>query len=103
MLDVQTIFDSLAVYCPSLGHRLQFEYCRRANSGAPCRRALVCWEALFPVGKYMELVLTREEWQTIFTEPAPTRWDAILKAAAEANSVQEADSQASVNAKPPTK
>jgi hypothetical protein len=82
MIDVPTIFDTLTTRCPSLGGPVPFDYCRKLAQGLPCRRALVCWELLFPVAEYMVRVLTEEEWHRAFDSPPTPRLDVILKAAA---------------------
>lgn len=81
MKDVSTVFDQLDTRCPRLGGTVPFDYCRKAADGLPCSRSLICWEAAFPVGRYMSMVLSEEEWRTTFEQPPQLRLDKILEAA----------------------
>jgi len=81
LIDVKTIFDSLETRCPRLGGDVPFDYCRKVADGLPCGRSLICWEPRFPVGEYMESVLTGEEWRKAFENPPTNRLDTILKIA----------------------
>ena len=36
-------YDRKDRYCPMLGHRVTFAYCRAPGSDLPCRRIFDCW------------------------------------------------------------
>lgn len=81
MLDIDTIFDSLTMRCPRLGGTVNFKYCLKVNDQLPCPRSLICWEAPFPVERYMKKVLSDEEWRIVFEQPSKSRVDVLINAA----------------------
>jgi hypothetical protein len=49
--------DQEQIYCSRLGHYLQFSYCRRAEAGEPCPRAVQCWYDRPAVLEYLRATL----------------------------------------------
>ena len=91
MKDVPTALDQLEIRCPRLGGPVQFLYCRKVAEGLPCSRSLVCWEAIFPIERYMAGALDEDEWRRVFVEPSPGRLDRVLEAAHRAQRTNEDD------------
>jgi hypothetical protein len=73
-------FDGIVVRCPKLGGEVEFGYCRQVEQGLPCARALTCFQLLFPVARYFELVLKKETFQRCFSAPPEPKLDSLLKA-----------------------
>lgn len=63
-------FEKLEIRCPRLGHELTFAYCRREGGDLPCPRVIQCWEAFFPVEKYLRESLRPGDWER-FAGQAP--------------------------------
>lgn len=64
-------FDTVAGYCPMLGHELTFKYCRTMQMGLPCGRILNCWFERLPVQQFVGDHYTPEEQAKFFEPPKP--------------------------------
>jgi len=79
-----TQYDSMPIWrCPPLGGPVTFEYCRRMNTGLPCRRVFECWGGRVNLEEYLQRNFTPEELQSVFAQPAPTRLETMFSVLAE--------------------
>jgi len=81
-------FDKVAVRCPKLGGEVYFGYCRQVEQGLPCARALTCFQLLFPVARYFQLVLREETFERCFSSPPVPKLDRLLKAVDQARKIR---------------
>lgn len=88
MINKHTVIDTLSTRCPKLGGAVTFSYCKKVNSGLPCNRVLVCWELHFPVEKYMNIVLNKEEWDKVFNTPVKPRIDVLIELSEQAKELK---------------
>jgi hypothetical protein len=72
-------FDNLEIYCPHLGMVITFNYCRRTQSGLPCRNLLGCWEERIPVAEFLGKNYTRSELESAFSGLPKTRLERIFE------------------------
>jgi hypothetical protein len=71
--------DTLEIYCPHLGMVVTFHYCRRVQSGLPCRNLLGCWEERLPVADFLGQHYNRTELETAFGGLPKTRLERIFE------------------------
>jgi hypothetical protein len=71
-------YDSLEIYCPQMGTLMTFNYCRRAQSGLPCRNTVNCWEARLPIGSFLKECFAEESLQTAFGGLPKSRLERIF-------------------------
>jgi hypothetical protein len=71
--------DTLEIYCPHLGMVITFNYCRRAQSGLPCRNLLGCWEERIPAADFLGENYTRSELESAFSGLPKTRMERIFE------------------------
>jgi hypothetical protein len=71
--------DAYPLRCPKLGHTVTFAYCRSESKGLPCFKTLDCWFQYFPVEVYLRGRLTKEEWETSFERPRPTKVQSLIE------------------------
>lgn len=64
-------FDSVEIYCPMLGHGLNFKYCRTMDLDSPCSRILDCWFERLPIQQYMGDHYTTDEQKQVFKPLKP--------------------------------
>lgn len=58
---------------------MTFSYCQREQGRLPCRQALVCWRARFPVEAYLKAVLGEEEWDRCFNQQPESKMQTLLE------------------------
>ncbi|MBI5583874.1 MAG: hypothetical protein HY892_08620 [Deltaproteobacteria bacterium] len=71
-------YDSLEIYCPQMGTMMTFNYCRRVQSGLPCRNAVNCWETRMPIGSFLKESFTEEALAAAFGGLPKTRLERIF-------------------------
>ncbi|MCU0846274.1 MAG: hypothetical protein MUD12_00120 [Spirochaetes bacterium] len=62
-------FDDIDIYCKSLGHRLNFKYCRTMKNGLPCHGLPDCWFERIPVMDFLEKNYTADEIEKSLAPP----------------------------------
>lgn len=55
--------EELLTRCPRLGGETPFTYCLREGGTLPCHRIVACWQAYFPIEKYLKERLSPQQWQ----------------------------------------
>ena len=58
--------EELLTRCPRLGGEVTFGYCLKERGYLPCLRIVMCWQAFFPVEKYLRELLTPQQWESCF-------------------------------------
>ena len=82
--DPYAAFDGIETRCPRLGGEVVFGYCRKVNSGLPCRKSLTCFQLLFPVEAFFRRALKEETFSDLFENSGETRMEKILRTFSEA-------------------
>ena len=70
--------DNLEIYCPQMGTLITFNYCRRVQSGLPCRNVVNCWETRIPIGSFLKDNFSEEELLAAFGGLPKTRLERIF-------------------------
>jgi len=87
MADSITAHDGRARYCPMLGHRVDFSYCRRTTGTQPCGRVFDCWRETFDVEQFLRPHLTAEQLQRM-AGPRPDKASTLVELIAKAKAAQ---------------
>lgn len=76
-----TKYDELDhYYCRQLGDSISFSYCRRMNSGLPCRLLFTCWSNRLDIESYVNENFNPEEIQKAFAQPSQGRMGTMFNA-----------------------
>ena len=68
-----------AIRCPRLGHQINFDYCRKENSGIPCFKTLDCWYSYFDVHSYLKEKLPEGDFEKAFVKKGPPKVLSLLE------------------------
>lgn len=79
------------IRCPRLGHEVEFEYCRKENSGLPCQRALICWSSYFDVEGFFKKELSPDEWKMAFETPPKPKIVSLIELIEQAKRLNKKD------------
>lgn len=66
------------IRCPRLGGEVPFAYCEREAGELPCRQAVRCWEAVFPVEACLREILGAEAWERFASQVPKDRLTTLL-------------------------
>ena len=66
-----TTYDSLERRCPTLGHQINFSYCRTVDLKLPCKKILDCWFQYFDIQDFVKLHYSEEVLQRLLALPKP--------------------------------
>jgi hypothetical protein len=72
-------FDHLQLRCPRLGGEVYFAYCEREDGDLPCARIITCWQAFFPIERYLRWKLSPEQWERCFNQPSKTKVVSLIE------------------------
>jgi len=62
-------YDSINLYCRSLGHYVPFKYCRSLNNGLPCQRIKDCTYEILPIEEFLMHNYSPEQLQILSKSP----------------------------------
>ncbi len=62
-------YDTIEIYCKSLGHYVPFKYCRSVKEGLPCHRIKDCTYEKIPIIDYLKENYSEEEMDAALAPP----------------------------------
>ena len=83
--------EGLWMRCPRLGGETPFTYCLVEGGELPCPRIIICWQAFFPVEKYLKRILTPQRWETFMEKKPQEKIASLVTLAEEAKKRMEQD------------
>ena len=73
-----SVSKDINIRCPKLGHQINFFYCKQENNGLPCFKTLDCWYNYFDVKTYLTDILTKKDFDLIFSNKPKEKIHSLL-------------------------